>query len=258
MERRIVVATSSAQATSFTIGIAANLAAIMEARLEALFVEDISLLRLAALPFATELHKTSGTPHDLNLPDISIALQQQANLLRRKMQDVVQNTNLQTKLRVARGDFITEAFSAESDVLFISPAIQMSNPGFQALKPARLRTLIPKANQSVYVYLQPELATKNTVFMTISLAKILECQLVFLLSENHIGLVNRIKALFDNSEKTAAEIRFELVDANPAHAMSHSAKKGCALFITSRSAFTNQIENQEVQRSMGCPIVLIA
>jgi nucleotide-binding universal stress UspA family protein len=58
--RRIVVAVDSSPHAQAALDAAAALAARMHAELEGLFVEDIDLLNLAALPFGREFNMATG------------------------------------------------------------------------------------------------------------------------------------------------------------------------------------------------------
>ena len=107
---RIVVALDTASPVVPVIEIAAGLAAGLHATLDALFVEDERLLRLAALPFAHELSFPSARIRRMQSADLERALRAQSDQVRRLLAATAAAFDLPWQLNVLRGDVLRTAF----------------------------------------------------------------------------------------------------------------------------------------------------
>lgn len=100
---------------------AADLAEQLRVDLQALLVEDEDLLRLARLPFAREVNRTSGTERALNTDQLSRVLRARSDRFREAIERLATSGQIGAQLRVVRGHYLTEALSAaaSTDVLFL-------------------------------------------------------------------------------------------------------------------------------------------
>jgi hypothetical protein len=80
----------------------AELAKQMQAELLGLFIEDIELLRFAALPFAVEVGHASALPRALDLAAVERALRAQADSLRQVLSAALDPSAHAWSFRVAR------------------------------------------------------------------------------------------------------------------------------------------------------------
>jgi len=92
----------------------AELAKEMQAELLGLFIEDIELLRFAALPFAAEVGYASALPRALDPGSLERALRRQADSLRRALAAALDPTSHSWTFRVARGA-LAESVAAALD-----------------------------------------------------------------------------------------------------------------------------------------------
>jgi nucleotide-binding universal stress UspA family protein len=102
--RRIVVALESGCENRQALEVAADMAARMRAELHGIFVDDIHLLRLAALPFTrqTSLHSAGSLPIETN--EIEAELRALASRARRSLQDVAARLRVPWSFETVRGD----------------------------------------------------------------------------------------------------------------------------------------------------------
>jgi len=110
--RRILVALDSAQHSLAMMESVASLAAALQAALEALYVEDENLLRLAALPAARELCVSSGRVEAL---DVARLQREMRALAREAEQNLVRTAarfSVTPHFRVVRGRVAQELLSA--------------------------------------------------------------------------------------------------------------------------------------------------
>jgi len=118
---RILLALDATVGAEAAVRAAAELAAAMRASLEALFVEDTNLLRLAGLPFAREVgfHSAAGRP--LALEDLVRALRTQAARTEQMLRLAARQLQVECSFRVARGRVLAAALSqsARPDLLVL-------------------------------------------------------------------------------------------------------------------------------------------
>jgi len=102
--RRIVIALESGCENLKALEVAADMAARTKAELHGVFVEDIQLLRLAALPFARQvsLHAIESRP--LETVDVEAELRALAGRARRCLQDLATQMNVPWSFETVRGD----------------------------------------------------------------------------------------------------------------------------------------------------------
>jgi nucleotide-binding universal stress UspA family protein len=117
--RRILVALDASPQSLAAMEAAVQLAAILQADLEGLFVEDINLFRLAELPFSHEVGSYSARARRINSEDIRRQLHAHAQLARRRMLALAERSNLRWSFRVTRGAITQEikAAAAKADLL---------------------------------------------------------------------------------------------------------------------------------------------
>lgn len=93
----------------------ARLADRMQAELIGLFIVDIELLHLAALPFAREVGFPSAARRELDLERMERAFEALANELRRSCEAVLEGLSVSWSFRVARGSRAEQLLSAATE-----------------------------------------------------------------------------------------------------------------------------------------------
>ena len=81
----------------------ARLAEELDAELLGLLVENVELLRLAALPFAREVGHASGVRREMDIAAMERSLQARARELRRACAEALKGSTVSWSFRVARG-----------------------------------------------------------------------------------------------------------------------------------------------------------
>jgi nucleotide-binding universal stress UspA family protein len=120
--RRILLALDTATHGLAAFEAASMLAARLDAELHALFVEDINLLRLAALPFARETRLTSATTRRLQNPDMERALRAEAARAQATLATVATRLNVRWSFQVTRGQIAAQVRAAtmETDLVALT------------------------------------------------------------------------------------------------------------------------------------------
>lgn len=142
---RIVVALDTASRIAPVIETGAALAAGLHAMLDALFVEDERLLRLAALPFAHELGFPSARLRPIGAADVERGLRGQIEAVRRQLAATAAALELPWQLNVLRGDVLRTAFGYAdvADILVFGRSVAGAMPEAEAegAAPARFASL---------------------------------------------------------------------------------------------------------------------
>ncbi len=133
--RRILLALDTATHSLATFEAATVLAARLDAELHALFVEDINLLRLAALPFARETRLTSATTCRLQNPDMERALRAEATRAQATLATLATRRHVRWSFHVTRGQVAAQVRAAalETDLVAFT---------FSGGAPARLTQVV--------------------------------------------------------------------------------------------------------------------
>jgi len=124
---RILVALDPGEVNRSTLKAAASLSTRLDAELNALFVEDINLLRLAELPFARELVYGSPTGRQLNVADMEHSLRTQTTRLRGLVEATAKQNQINIAFEVLRGDIASKVCGAskQTDLLVIGKNSQL-------------------------------------------------------------------------------------------------------------------------------------
>lgn len=122
--RRILVALDTSGHSLAALEAAARLAAAMHAELVGLFVEDVNLLRLAALPFAREVRWSSSARHSLDEARMERELRLMASQARRALAMAAEEAETEWTFHVVRGAVSEEVLRAamEADLLSLGRA----------------------------------------------------------------------------------------------------------------------------------------
>lgn len=110
--RRILVALDASGDSLAALEAAATLAGEIEAEILGLFIEDIDLLNLAALPFSREARRLSANGGILDPAQIERELRGQQVVARRALERVATTRRLRWSFRVVRGRVETELLLA--------------------------------------------------------------------------------------------------------------------------------------------------
>jgi nucleotide-binding universal stress UspA family protein len=124
--RRIVVAVDSSAHATAALEAAVALAARMHADMEALFVEDIDLFNLAALPFGHEITLATGSPRTFDTAALEEQLRREVSRARRAVEEAARRAQVRSSFRVARGRIAAEVMAAAgtADLLIMGTAGQ--------------------------------------------------------------------------------------------------------------------------------------
>jgi nucleotide-binding universal stress UspA family protein len=123
---RILVALDSTAINRGVLQVATNLATRLDAELRAMFVEDINLLRLAELPVAREVIYGAARGRKPTVAEMEQSLVAQTARLRKLVDSIARQYQIEIPFEVLRGDIASEVCSAskETDLLVVGKNTQ--------------------------------------------------------------------------------------------------------------------------------------
>lgn len=149
--RRILVALDASPHSEAALQTAAQLAAVLQAELHGIFVEDEDLLRLADLPQAREISAFTTPARTMTPRRVGRQLRRQADRARRALHEVARRFELEHDFSVVRGRvaaMLVEA-AAEADLISIGKASSRRSSRRKLGQTAR--TVLEQASSSVLV-----------------------------------------------------------------------------------------------------------
>jgi hypothetical protein len=112
--KSILVALDDACSDLETMEVAVHLAADLHAELQGLYIEDIDLLRMAALPFTQEITTTSGMAREIDAQSMERAMHNKAEHARQVLERTAASVQIRWSFAVSRGRRTPRALLATS------------------------------------------------------------------------------------------------------------------------------------------------
>lgn len=109
---RVLLGLEGSEPAQELLSAATTLARGLHAELAGLFVEDVALLRMAALPFTREVGRSSGVARPIEVGDLERTLQRQAAQVREGLARIAVELALPWSFRVARGTLLDQVLGA--------------------------------------------------------------------------------------------------------------------------------------------------
>ena len=122
--QHVLVALDDSPHSRAALRAALELASRFEAQLEGLFVEDVTLLRLAALPFAQEVGHYSAIRRGIDRQQVERQLRVRSVRIRRTFHLRARQAGVECTFRVVRGIVVTEVLTSaeEADIVVLGKA----------------------------------------------------------------------------------------------------------------------------------------
>lgn len=117
---RILVAVDASPHSIAALQAAAEVAALLDAELEGLFVEDINLLYVCGLPFGREVGSYTATVRRLDSQAMERQLRVLAAVIREKMARAADRSHTRWSFQVRRGPVVTELLAASEGAAMLS------------------------------------------------------------------------------------------------------------------------------------------
>jgi hypothetical protein len=226
---------------------AASLARAMQAELAGLFVEDMALLRGAALPITREVGRVSGVARAFDVPDVERVLRRQAEQVREGLASVARSVSLTWSFEVRRGDLVEQALA----LLAPTELVVLSIRSAHAPRP-------PTQSGGVIAVLEAAEEELQTLSVALQLAqgRALSLLLVAATEAEFSALRARVERGLPGS---AAPASIEHAPSAPLRQLAQlpELRHSRALVLGARSVKRNHGALQALLRSVRGPVILV-
>lgn len=270
---RILVALDASAVNRSVLQAATTLAVNLDAELNALFIEDINLLRLAELPFAREIVYGSDTGRGINVADMERSMLMQTKRLRELVGTIAQQSRLRIAFDVERGDIASAICNAsrQTDLLIIGKNSQLLR---QSLKVGTIAQALLSSTHCNLMVLQHGATIERPVVVTfdgsdVSLTAVLLASR--LARQDHNVLIvlfpavndHRYQLLYNQLMKelknTALQIRPVRLSENTVAQILQAIKQdhGRILLLETGCSFLTGDQTREIVMQADIPVVLL-
>jgi nucleotide-binding universal stress UspA family protein len=252
--------------------VAAEIASGMDAELFGIFVEDINLLRLTALPFARELRYPSAIEERLDRGRMERELKVMAEKARRALAAIAAKSHLRWSFQIARGQVAAEILEASlgADLVIVG---KMSRP--LAVRPRVGSTALALAAnaQAVLVvesgstFRQPVMAiydgsaaAAKALLAAAGLAKTGEKKLAVLIPAADLNALRLMEEeVADILRALGVEAKFKQLKSADVASVLHAVRmEGCgALVLAGNSRLLQESASRSLLGEVNCPVLLI-
>ena len=149
--RRILVALDGSAHASGALEAATALATRLHAELEGIFVQDVDLARLAALPIGREIQLLTGQGRDFTADELDAQNREQEARARRAIAAAAAQAHVAHSFRVARGQVNAEVISAAGRADLLIVGVGRASPGGRARLGGTARAAAEHAPRSVMI-----------------------------------------------------------------------------------------------------------
>lgn len=277
--RRIVVALDTSADSLAALEAAVALAALLEAELEGLFVEEEDLLRLAG-PTATEIDLLSGRRRPLDRASLERQLRARAGRARRALERTAGRVRVRWSFRTVRGRVESELLAAGGDLITLGLRGHSLHrpPGSTAaavVAGASLPVLVlrrgARLGRTVHVLYDATPGGRRALGTAAELARRHGAPLNVLLAgdaEPSEARRGELQELLPDAATPGApppgqsrlqDLRIEaLTVVEPRNLVDLLRRRGCGLLVVSRSGeFLGRAALREVVRWAHCPILVV-
>lgn len=273
--RRILVALDPSEQGRRAATAAAEMAAHMQAEVLGVFVEDIDLLRMAALPFAQEFRPYASKGDRVEISSMERQLRGQATKLREEMARAAEHARVPWSFRVARGRVAQELLSAarerEADVVVVGRSATHRTRRLPVGSTARAvlsgeaRTVVvlhrdTSVGRPVLVLFDGTRSSDNALSLAASLAREDHKYIVVALAAESPAearvLAERADAVLSSLGLAARHVVLD--SADPTKLLAMVRDEQCrTLVLGVESDILNKVGSSEIVERASCPVVLV-
>ena len=256
---RILVALDASPRSLAALSTAGALAAELDAELSGLFVEDINLQRLLALPFAREFCLLSGQLQPLSRAEIERTWRREAESLQRRLAEAAEQLQLRWSFQVARGRMATElSLQAQAFDLIVLGERTGVSVMTAVQTTTRVKAHMPGQAGPVLVLFEPGQPAAS-LGLGIRLARRIGAELVLLIhAADEAAYLSACTAAQAALKAQGAAGRCVWLAGLERDKLVQAARReaACCLVLADRNRFLQQGELERVLDEIDCPVVL--
>jgi K+-sensing histidine kinase KdpD len=254
--RSILVALDDACSDHETMETAAHLAADLHAELQGLYIEDVNVLRMAALPFTEEITTASGLARPIDAESMERAMQNKAEHVRRLMERTAARAQIRCSFSVARGRVTQRALLATSEADLVLFGSRSHAPAVRPPLGARTRSAV----RPIVAVVDAAAVSARTLGTAAAVSQRQERGLVVLICGSQRDVV----------EQLAGHVRQELADCGvdvhvplgpiesvAALVQSARAQRAALVLVSRECRLLDEVAVQSLLENLDCSIVLV-
>ena len=272
--RRILVALDASTQDQNALEVAVHLAAGLRAELQGLFLQDVSLLRFAQLPVATEVVSRSADERRMDSNLLRKELEAQAIKLRADLARLAQPYNIRCTFDTARGHLESEVLAAfeSADLLVVNRRTghmlvnreQLGSTASLVVAKSRRTVLLleehAQLDRQLFVLFETLKTGIKTLATSVRVFQGEHRQLVVLLSATTGKDFERRKAAAEtwlNQQGVSADYRW--LRRTDTHTLSHALWQhgGGVLVVAADTPFLQRVSLAVLMRELRLPVVLV-
>lgn len=255
---RILVALDTSWQSYAALETAAEFASHLQAELMALFIEDADLLRLAELPFAKELDRSSGVMRPLDAGALIRALQADAQRLQNRLAEESEKRRISVSMKVVRGQYVAAAMEMadQTDIVFLYDVAALSY-GATSTKAGAARTgRVPIGQKPVWVFYNRSASSQRSLSLALSLSRKYNANLIVVMTEDAAG--DKLDAQVGNMLRSHPGLWCRLLSLSDKESLSNAVKlKGCSVLVLPRDMEADETEAGLFFSQIRCPRILV-
>ena len=253
---RILVAVDTSLQNYDALETAAEFASHLKAHLMALFIEDVNLIKLAELPFAKELDRSSGVMRPLDSGALTRALQADAQKLQQRLAEESERRQISVSMKVVRGQYLTAAMqmAEKSDIVFLSDITTLPYGTIKTgVSPTRR---IPIGHKPIWVLYDGSAGTKRRLSLALSLAEKDRSELIVVFTDSAAG--DKLDKQRDQIVRDHPALSCQFLPLSEKEALSHAVQqKVCSVLVLPRAMEQDRQGVDSILGRIKCPRILV-
>ena len=219
----------------------------------ALFIEDVNLIKLAELPFAKELDRSSGVMRPLDPGALARALQADARRLQQRLAEESERRQISVSMKVVRGQYLTTAMqmAEKSDIVFLN---DIATSPYAKTGAQRTRR-IPIGHKPIWILYDGSAETQRCLSLALSLAQKDRSELIIVFTDSAAG--DKLDTQKDQIVSDYPDLPCQYLPLSDKETLSHLIEqKGCSVLVLSRVEQDRQGADSVLGR-IRCPRILV-
>lgn len=255
---RMLMAVDASTQNYDALEAAAEFASQLRTHLMALFVEDINLLKLAELPFAKELDRSSGIMRPLDPERVTRAFRADARKFEKRLGEESAKRRISVSMRVVRGHHAAAALemAAKGDIVFLDNVVRLpygsSRPQRSASKPRK--PVSPR--QPIWVFYDGSKKAERALTLALGLCRKSGSDLKVVVTVDAAG--KKPRSRLAKILSIAPVSGYQLVSLSDREALTATVESsGGSVLIIPRDRGQFAADADLLADKLGCPRILV-
>lgn len=255
---RILMAVDASMQSYDALEAAAEFASHFQAHLMALFIEDINLFKLAELPFAKELDRSSGVMRPLDPDGVTRALRADAQKFEKRLSEESEKHRISASMRVVRGHYVAAALEMadKGDIVLLHDVARLS---YGVSRPKAGKSSFGKSGTfkgPIWVFYDGSEETERGLTLALSLCRKSGSDLKVVLAVTVTD--KKIKSRLTERLRALPVLAYQLLPISDSEGLSAALRlSGSSVLILPRAIGQDAKEADPFFSEVKCPRILV-